>query len=82
MGLNTIYQLIVYSTGGQPSDLSNTLSATPVGTNVAPAITLQPSSASVVEGNTAFFNVSASGTPSPTYQWQTDNEQEGQHQRI
>jgi alpha-tubulin suppressor-like RCC1 family protein len=43
--------------------------------NVAPVITGQPPSRSVAPGGTANFGVSASGTPSPTFQWQrsTDN---------
>ena len=37
---------------------------------VAPAITTNPSSTSVVSGQTATFSVAASGSPSPTYAWQ------------
>ena len=37
---------------------------------VAPAITQQPQSQSVAEGTTATFEVEASGTPAPRYQWQ------------
>jgi alpha-tubulin suppressor-like RCC1 family protein len=36
----------------------------------APAITQQPAGATVVSGSTATFTVVASGSPSPTYQWQ------------
>lgn len=36
----------------------------------APAITLQPSNQSVVVGQTATFTITATGNPSPTYQWQ------------
>lgn len=39
-------------------------------TPAAPVITSQPSSASVTAPATATFSVSASGVPSPTYQWQ------------
>jgi glucose/arabinose dehydrogenase len=38
--------------------------------NVAPAITAQPSNQTVNAGQTATFTVAASGTPTPTYQWQ------------
>ncbi len=38
-------------------------------TTVAPAITSQPANATVVEGATATFTVTASGSPAPTYQW-------------
>lgn len=37
--------------------------------NVAPAITTQPLSQTVTPGQTATFSVSATGTPTPTYQW-------------
>lgn len=39
-------------------------------TNVAPAITGNPSSQTVTAGQTATFTASASGTPTPTVQWQ------------
>jgi hypothetical protein len=42
------------------------------GTNVAPAITTQPVSGTVTAGNTATFTVAASGSPAPTYQWQSN----------
>lgn len=41
---------------------------TPV--DVAPSITAQPTSRTVNAGQTASFSVAASGTPTPTYQWQ------------
>jgi len=36
----------------------------------APTITQQPVSATVVEGGTATFSVTATGTPAPSYQWE------------
>lgn len=38
----------------------------------APAITRQPQSLAVTAGATAQFSVTATGTPSPTYQWMHD----------
>ena len=38
--------------------------------NVAPAITTQPANQAVNAGQNAAFTVAASGTPTPTYQWQ------------
>lgn len=38
--------------------------------NVAPAITAQPQNRSVLAGQTATFSVTATGTPTPTFQWQ------------
>jgi glucose/arabinose dehydrogenase len=37
---------------------------------IAPSIVLQPTSLSVSVGQSATFSVTASGTPSPSYQWQ------------
>jgi hypothetical protein len=39
-------------------------------TNTAPEITTQPSNQTVNEGQTASFSASASGSPTPTVQWQ------------
>ena len=38
--------------------------------NVAPGITTQPASITVIAGGPASFTVAASGTPTPTLQWQ------------
>jgi hypothetical protein len=38
-------------------------------TGIAPAITTQPASQAVTAGNSVSFNVVATGTPAPTYQW-------------
>ena len=38
----------------------------------APTITTQPNSLTLVIGAAGSFNVTASGTPAPTYQWQKD----------
>lgn len=40
--------------------------------STAPAITTQPSSQSVAVGGSATFTVAATGSPTPTYQWQKD----------
>jgi hypothetical protein len=41
--------------------------------NVAPSITTQPSSQTIVSGNAVTFTSGASGTPTPTFQWQKDS---------
>ncbi len=46
--------------------------AGPLPPAVAPAITTQPLSTSVPEGATATFSVTATGTPTPIYQWLKD----------
>jgi plastocyanin len=42
------------------------------GAGTAPSITTQPISATVTAGSPASFTVAASGSPTPTYQWQKD----------
>jgi hypothetical protein len=41
--------------------------------NVAPLITNQPASQTVTAGNPVTFTASASGTPTPTFQWQKNS---------
>ena len=53
---------------------TNSVSAVPsnavaLTVNVQPAITVGPVSATVSQGNTAIFSVTATGSPTPTYQW-------------
>jgi hypothetical protein len=51
-------------------DSTPPLTITVTGATSAPAITQQPVGQSVVVGQTATFSVTATGSPSPTYQWQ------------
>jgi len=58
---------------GGLSVVSENISMTASGgvtTPVSPTITTQPTNQTVVLGSTATFNVIATGTPSPSYQWQ------------
>ena len=48
-----------------------TTSAATLTVNVAPAVTTQPASTTVNAGATATFTAAASGTPTPTVQWQS-----------
>ena len=41
-------------------------------TDVAPAITTQPISQTITEGQSVTFTAAASGSPFPTYQWKKD----------
>lgn len=41
-------------------------------TDVAPAITTQPTSQTITEGQSVTFTAAASGSPFPTYQWKKD----------
>ena len=56
------------ATNGVAPDATSTAATLTV--NVAPAITTQPANQTVNAGQTATFTVAASGTPTPTYQWQ------------
>jgi hypothetical protein len=58
----------VATTPGGNSSPGPTTTSTP--TTVAPAVTGDPTSETVVAGDTATFTAAASGTPTPTVQWQ------------
>lgn len=49
---------------------------------VAPAITGNPSSATVTAGATASFTASASGTPTPTVQWEVSSDNGGSFSNV
>jgi hypothetical protein len=52
------------------SAFSNVATATvPGGTSTAPKITTQPASRTVTVGSSTSFSVTATGSPTPTYQW-------------
>ena len=57
-------------TGGNSAKIKVNVTVTGGVANVAPTITTQPSSVTVTAGAAASFTVAASGTPTPTYQWQ------------
>ena len=52
---------------------SATTTAATLTVNVAPVVTTQPSNQVVAIGSTATFTAAASGTPSPTVQWQVSS---------
>ncbi|MEY4953873.1 MAG: hypothetical protein RL299_2297 [Pseudomonadota bacterium] len=58
------------TTGGGTSAINPAVNFTYGAAAVAPAITTNPTSATVTAGNTATFTAAASGTPTPTVQWQ------------
>jgi len=64
---NTHFTAEVSNTAGNATSNAAVLSVTSA--NVAPAITTQPASETVIAGNTASFTVVASGTPLLAYQW-------------
>lgn len=55
--------------GGTASANSNAITVVVAG---SPEITVQPNSTSALEGATAVFSLTATGTPAPTYQWQVN----------
>jgi hypothetical protein len=57
-------------TNGTSPDATTTAATLSVKPDVAPAITTQPLSQSVYAGATATFTTAASGTPTPSVQWQ------------
>jgi hypothetical protein len=65
------FRCIVSNSSGSSTSNSVTLTVNPA--PVPPAITTQPSDKTVTEGQTATFTVAASGTPSPTYKWQKND---------
>lgn len=63
------------SSGGSSSGGSSSGSSSGGGSAVtAPSITVQPAPVGVIIGQTATFTVAASGTPTPTYQWQSSSD--------
>ena len=72
-GTGTVNVRVTTGSGTSATGAGN--SFTYISATVAPAITTNPSNVSVSAGNTASFSAAASGTPTPTVQWQvsTDN---------
>ncbi|HYE07011.1 MAG TPA: immunoglobulin domain-containing protein [Planctomycetota bacterium] len=61
------FRCIATNSAGSATSTAATLTVTAA---TAPAITAQPVNKSVLVGQTATFTVTASGNPTPTYQWQ------------
>jgi len=63
------FRVVVTNSAGNATSNSATLTVSST-SKAAPKIITQPLNASVTVGQSATFSVVASGTPSPTYQWQ------------
>ncbi|HML57818.1 MAG TPA: immunoglobulin domain-containing protein, partial [Ferruginibacter sp.] len=63
------YDVVVSNIGCTPA----TSAAATLTVNTLPAITVDPVDASVCEGGSINLSVTATGTPTPTYQWKKDN---------
>ncbi|MGD0404052.1 MAG: hypothetical protein ABSB66_12745 [Candidatus Acidiferrales bacterium] len=62
------YQAVFMNASGSATTTPATLTVT--GGNTAPAITMNPANVTVASGGPASFTAAASGTPTPTVQWQ------------
>ncbi len=67
----TRYQVIATNSAGTATSSIATLTVTAAAVVVAPVITTQPTDQTVTEGQTATFSATASGSPAPTFQWQS-----------
>ena len=65
---NNQYRLVATNSAGTATSTAATLTVSTASS--APTITTQPSNQTVTTGGNASFTVAASGTPTPTYQWQ------------
>ena len=63
------YSVVVTNASTTVTSTSTTLTVNGSGGLTAPAITSQPASLTVTVGDTASFTVTATGNPTPTYQW-------------
>ena len=64
------YDVVVTNAAGTVTSASATLTVNPI--PVAPIITTSPTERTATVGETVTFNVIATGTPTPTYQWRKD----------
>lgn len=64
------YSVVAANSAGSATSNSATLTVNVAGT--APILTTQPLSQTVTAGTSATFTAAASGSPTPTYQWQKD----------
>jgi len=62
------YEAVFSNGAGTATSSAATLTVTP--TSVAPAVTAQPGNDTVVAGQLAAFSAAASGSPTPSVQWQ------------
>ena len=69
-----VYTVTVTNSAGTSTSAAASVTVSgPVTQGTAPAIVQSPSAQTVIVGATVAFNVTASGTPAPTYQWRKDS---------
>lgn len=64
------YRAVLTNASGTTITRAATLTVTVPAGDAAPQVTTQPTSQTVLSGNSATFTAAASGTPTPTTQWQ------------
>ncbi len=62
------------SAGSVASDMAILTVKEPTSTDIAPSITAQPKDQKISEGENASFSVTATGSPSPTFQWRKNGQ--------
>ena len=68
-----VYTAVVTNAAGAATTTAAQLTVTaPASNATAPAIAAQPAAQSIASGSTVVFNVAATGSPAPTYQWRKD----------
>lgn len=67
-GTGTRYRVVAINSAG--SSVSNAVVLTVAAAAAVPSLTAQPASLTVTAGQIAKFSATASGTPTPSYQWQ------------
>ncbi len=68
---STLYYVRAYATSSVGTSYGSAVTFTTTA-GTPPVIVVQPASRSVTAGSTATFSVTATGTPTPTYQWRKD----------
>ena len=71
-GMNGYQYRAIYTNGIGSYATSNAVTLTVNSATSAPSITTQPTNQTATAGNTATFTAAASGTPTPTVQWQVN----------
>ncbi|BDT68301.1 Ycf48-like protein [Comamonadaceae bacterium OS-1] len=75
-----LFRLVASNTAGTATSSAVQLTVTPA--NQAPTITSQPTDLTVTAPATATFTVAASGTPTPSYQWQVSTDRGSTYANI
>jgi autotransporter passenger strand-loop-strand repeat protein len=72
-GQTYTFEVAITYSGNHTSAWSDPITVTVGGTGSAPTVTTQPSNVTATAGQTVSFSAAASGSPSPTVQWQVSH---------